>query len=333
VVQLLVNNATQNSAPATVTITAGVQVLPPVANAGPNQAVAVGQLVTLDGSGSSDPGGHLLTYSWSFSSQPAGSTATLTNPTTAHPTFTADAAGNFVAQLIVNNGTQNSAPASVIIAATAANLPPVANAGPNQAVAVGSLVTLDGSKSSDPQGQALTYSWLFVSIPTGSVATLTNPTTVNPTFTADMAGVYVVGLTVSDGTLSSAQSNVPITAGSSGSGSSKCFIATAAFGSPMAQEVQTLRAFRDRSLLTNAPGRLLVSAYYAASPPLAQVIARHEWLRAATRVALRPLLWGVEATGDSPFLAIGMVGLVVGPLLPLCFRRSRKSRGARRVKQ
>ena len=131
-----------------------------------------------------------------------------------NPTFTADAAGTYVAQLIVNDGTQNSAPATVMVTAgSAANLPPVANAGPDQTVAVGQTVTLDGTGSSDPESSALTYSWTFVSVPSGSTATLTNPTTVNPTFVPDVAGAYVVGLVVNDGTFNSANTaNVTITA-------------------------------------------------------------------------------------------------------------------------
>jgi len=218
-VQLVVNDGTQNSTnTATVTITAGsAQNLPPVANAGSPQAVGVGQLVTLDGSGSSDPEAQPLTYTWSFVSVAAGSAlTTLTNPTAVNPTFTPDVAGNFVVQLVVNDGTQNSTnTATVTIAAgSATNLPPVANAGPNQTVSVGQMVTLDGSASGDPEGHSLTYSWSFVSVPPGSaLTTLTNPTAVNPTFTPDAAGMYVVGLVVNDSVFSSTNTaNVSITA-------------------------------------------------------------------------------------------------------------------------
>ena len=95
---------------------------------------------------------------------------------------------------------------------TAVKCPPVANAGPDQTVFVTQVVTLDGSASSDIDGDPLTYQWSFVSRPEGSTAALSSPTAVNPSFTADKAGTYTVQLIVNDGTFDSAPDTVNIVA-------------------------------------------------------------------------------------------------------------------------
>lgn len=79
------------------------------------------------------------------------------------------------------------------------NTAPVANAGPDQPAHVGHMVTLDGSGSTDADGDPLTYAWTFISKPIGSNAILNNPTSVNPSFTPDKIGEYEVSLTVNDG--------------------------------------------------------------------------------------------------------------------------------------
>ena len=65
-----------------------------------------------------------------------------------------------------------------------------------------------------------------------------------------------------------------------------CFIATAAYGSPDAPEVEQLRRFRDRRLLTNRAGKAFVRVYYRVSPPLAHLIAKKPRLRTAVRKTL-----------------------------------------------
>ncbi|MBI1742226.1 S8 family serine peptidase [Candidatus Acetothermia bacterium] len=92
------------------------------------------------------------------------------------------------------------------------NRPPVANAGPDQTVTAGATVQLDGSKSSDPDGDKLTYTWRFVSLPGNSQAKLSDPNIINPTFVADFAGEYLIELTVDDGKDGRASARVKITA-------------------------------------------------------------------------------------------------------------------------
>lgn len=106
---------------------------------------------------------------------------------------------------VLNTGTAATPP-------PATNPAPVANAGANQSVTVGSTVTLDGSASADADGETLTYQWSFQSKPTGSAAALSSATAVKPTFVADVAGNYVVNLVVKDANASSSPSSVTVTA-------------------------------------------------------------------------------------------------------------------------
>ncbi|NIA12492.1 MAG: PKD domain-containing protein [Nitrospiraceae bacterium] len=185
--------------------------LPPVADAGPDQLSSVSAAVTLDGSGSSDPDADPITYAWAFTSNvPAGTTAVLANANTVSPSFTIDLPGSYEIQLIVNDGALDSAPDTVVI--TTRNRPPIADAGPDQALDVGAVATLDGSGSYDPDGDPITYAWAFTSnVPAGTTAVLANANTVSPSFTIDLPGSYEIQLIVNDGALDSAPDTVVIT--------------------------------------------------------------------------------------------------------------------------
>jgi hypothetical protein len=171
---------------------------PPTANAGPDQSIRAGEIVFLDGNGSFDDNTATidLLFDWNFSALPSGSVAVLSNANTASPSFSADITGVYEIELTVTDGDgQVSAPDSVIVSSL--NLAPMSNAGNDQLVMVGSTVTLDGSGSTDPEDDPLTFSW-SLSAPDGSAAQLNGSDTASPSFVADVPGVYVGSLTVSD---------------------------------------------------------------------------------------------------------------------------------------
>jgi hypothetical protein len=195
---------------------------PPVADAGAAVTQPADLAVQLNGSGSSDPdAGDTLTYKWSFYVVPAGSELTTrekpfsdnNTATATAPTFNPDRVGTYVVQLVVNDGKVDSSPDNVVITITAPENLPVANAGKDISAEAGAVVTLDGSKSYDPQGRALTYAWTLVDKPTASALTgLTGADTSAPTFTPDARGNYTVNLVVSNGLASSVADAAVVTA-------------------------------------------------------------------------------------------------------------------------
>ena len=205
--QLIVNDGTTGSQPDTVVIS--TENSAPLADAGADQSVHMGETVHLDGSGSSDADGDGMTFKWSLTSRPAGSMTTLSDATSVDPTIEIDVPGTYIAQLIVNDGMIAGQPDTVII--TTENSPPAADAGANQAAALDHEVQLDGSGSSDADGDTLSFSWSLISLPAGSLATLTDATAVNPSFSIDIAGTYIAQLIVNDGTTVSHADTVSIT--------------------------------------------------------------------------------------------------------------------------
>jgi K319-like protein/FG-GAP repeat protein len=209
---LVVRASGVDSQPDAVSLTAVTGNVAPVANAGPDRSAAPNGMITLDGTASRDPNNSSITYTWRIVEQPPDSHPTLTNATSATPTFTADVAGRYVLALTCSDGSMTSIVDQVVIIVATGNLPPVANAGPDQTVTAGQQVTLDGTGSSDPNGDPLTYSWCLKGRPQGSTATLNGANTARPMFTPDMAGSYVFCLTVNDGKLGSASDSVVVEA-------------------------------------------------------------------------------------------------------------------------
>ncbi len=93
-----------------------------------------------------------------------------------------------------------------------------------------------------------------------------------------------------------------ITANFEESVSGGCFIATAAYGTAMAEKIETLREFRDKYLLTTPAGQALVGLYYRISPPLAEFITEHPSLKPIVRVGLLPAV-ALTAVAVNPTLA------------------------------
>ncbi|BBL74924.1 PKD domain-containing protein [Methylomagnum ishizawai] len=203
------NHGASASASVTVTITPPVN-HPPVANATPAQAtVNTGTLVTLDGGTSTDPdAGDSLAYRWEWVSGPA--TPVLNGADSASARFKAEVVGAYVFKLTVidNHGASASATAAITVDP---NHAPVARASADARVGQGAAVVLDGSGSSDPDGDALVYAWI----------PLAGPTTARPDpadaavarFTAAAPGIYRFKLIVADGLGADASTEVQVKAG------------------------------------------------------------------------------------------------------------------------
>lgn len=172
----------------------------PIAQAGFDRTVGKLAPVELDGSASRDPDGFPLAYQWTFVARPAGSAATIQLPTASRTQFTADLPGAYVVRLRVSDGLGEAMDEVTI---TSVNQAPVASAGADREGSRGVALLLSSTGSHDPDQDPLTSTWMLVTRPAGSAATLTDVTGPATGFTPDVFGSYVARLTVSDGELSS----------------------------------------------------------------------------------------------------------------------------------
>ncbi len=205
--QLTVTDSQSLSSTAAVNVTVKGVNQPPVAALSAPSQVAGGGTVTLDASSSYDPNGDALSFVWVQLSGPAV-TLNLSNP--AAPTFVAPSSSSSQSvsfQVTVSDG-QLTSEATAVVQISAVHHAPIANAGPNQTVSFGSHVTLDGSSSTDPDGNPLSYVWTQTSGPS-VVLDLTGPA--RPTFTAPTSAATLgFSLTVRDAFLSSSASTVNV---------------------------------------------------------------------------------------------------------------------------
>ncbi|WP_372947624.1 PKD domain-containing protein [Mariniphaga sp.] len=208
--KLVVNDGKLDSDTAFVTVRVIHENIPPVADAGPDQTVDEGDVVQLDGTGSTDTELKPLTYLWTA---PAG--ITLDDPTAATPLFTAPEVHentDLVFTLTVDDGIWTSTPDDVIISVLHINKPPVADAGEDQTVDEGSVVLLDGTGSSDPDElDVLTYTWTSL-----DGAVLDDNTSAQPSFTAPEPpalmkdSTFRFELIINDGTVDSEPDTVSV---------------------------------------------------------------------------------------------------------------------------
>jgi hypothetical protein len=174
----------------------------PVAVVEVSDRVAVGATVTLDGSASYDPDQDALQFLWSFNQVPLGSNASISGVKESKASFKADKAGVYALTLNISDGRGGSSTTSP--RTVRANTTPQAQAVALSAATLGAVLELDGSVSTDADGDALSYAWSLVSAPQGSQAAVQSATAVKARFTPDVAGRYTFALKVNDGRIDSA---------------------------------------------------------------------------------------------------------------------------------
>jgi hypothetical protein len=180
-----------------------IQNVAPSVDAGSNMTIDAGTQITLHAAGA-DPNEDTITYQWTKVSGPG---VTLGNLAQQDITFTPANAGLYTFSVRCSDGVNTSAAALVSVTVNAVNHAPTANAGADQDVTKGSQVTLDGSGSTDPDNNMLSYSWVQVS---GPQVSLTGAQTAKPTFVANNVGTLEFDLTVNDGKVNSTSDRVAV---------------------------------------------------------------------------------------------------------------------------
>lgn len=206
--RLVVTDSQQTSAPDFVDVNAYSGNIARNADAGKDQYATPLSVVTLDGSSSFDPdqGPKTLTYLWTFQNVPVTSAlanGSISGSSSPNPQFVPDMPGDYALSLSVSDG-QLTSISSVVFHVTSINIPPPANAGANQQIAIGAAASLDGSHSSDPDASpgSLGFLWHLSSIAPNSQLSppgIVGASTATPSFTPGQPGNYVMRLAVNDG--------------------------------------------------------------------------------------------------------------------------------------
>lgn len=199
-VELVVADVNGESEPATLELKVAYRAPTAVLElSAPDPTVALDDEVVADGSGSTDPLGLPLTYQFRLIKRPPGSQAAIEaeGPTAS---FLPDRGGTYEVGLRVRNETTISDEVTQsVVVEPPRNRPPTANAGEDSGGhPIGKEVGLDGSRSSDPDGDELEFFWSFLSRPEGSEAVIVDADQKTASFIPDVEGDYVVELEVAD---------------------------------------------------------------------------------------------------------------------------------------
>jgi hypothetical protein len=205
---LIVNDGTSESIADEVIITSYPSNVAPNSDAGTDRNAMTDILVNIDGSGSADPDNwpQSMTYAWTFDAAPAGSALTdadIIYSDEVAASFIPDIDGTYILKLTVSDGDLTDED-TVQIIAVSFDVAPNADAGDDVSIILGETAALNGSGSNDPDNlpQVMMYTWRFVTVPYGSSMTnndVSGAATVSPSFTPDIAGVYVLRIIVDDG--------------------------------------------------------------------------------------------------------------------------------------
>ena len=208
VFELKVTDNNGNSSIATVTVTVKAAPLPPVANAGADQTITLPvNDVMLDAGGSTAPSGSIVSYEWSKLSGPVE--GVLSSASISGPQVTGLAEGVYVFQVKVTDNNGQSSVATVTINVKAAFLPPVSNAGSAQTIVLPqNSITLDGSESTAPSGNIVSYEWKKLN---GGTAVIADAGLSSTQVSGLAEGVYEFELKVTDDNGLSATSTVTVT--------------------------------------------------------------------------------------------------------------------------
>jgi hypothetical protein len=318
---LTASDGTVSSTPSQVTVTVDDPLLnaTPIADAGEDLMAEVGNEVSLIGLESVDPDGDILSYHWFEDANNPFAFGQLSDIDTPVALFKPTLPGTYVFYLVVNDGLVDSAPDAVTVRvnATGNSVPVAAIKTRTGQIQPRTSLTLDGSESSDADGDDLTFQW-FEDPTNPSLGRISNPHIPKPLFQAEVEGLYRLFLLVNDGIVDSSPATLTVRVstelpppgdGSSDGDGNFCFITAITQGTIWQSWLQPLRLLRDRFLLPHHWGRRIVVLYYHSGPRLYRLVAEHQWLRGILQVLLLPVIAASWLVTHLSTLSITLLGI------------------------